>query len=60
MSTLPRRGLIELGVLTFFWGVNWPVMKIALSEMSPWTFRSITAPGANIFLVKASFWVPVH
>ena len=24
------------------------------------TFRSITAPGANIFLVKASFWVPVH
>lgn len=23
-------------------------------------FRSLTAPGANIFLVKASFWVPVH
>jgi drug/metabolite transporter (DMT)-like permease len=43
MTALPRRGLVELGVLTFFWGVNWPVMKIALSEMSPWTFRSITA-----------------
>lgn len=23
------------------------------------TFRSLTAPGANIFLVKTSFWIPV-
>ena len=22
-------------------------------------FRSITAPGANIFLVKTSFWIPI-
>ena len=22
-------------------------------------FRSLTAPGANIFLVKTSFWIPV-
>jgi hypothetical protein len=23
-------------------------------------FRSTTAPGANIFLIKTSFWIPVH
>ena len=23
-------------------------------------FRSLTAPGANIFLIKSSFWIPVH
>jgi hypothetical protein len=23
-------------------------------------FRSINAPGSNIFLVKTSFWMPVH
>jgi hypothetical protein len=23
-------------------------------------FRSLTAPGANIFLLKTSFWLPVR
>ena len=22
-------------------------------------FRSLTAPGANIFMIKTSFWIPV-
>ncbi|HEX8028044.1 MAG TPA: hypothetical protein VF491_06265, partial [Vicinamibacterales bacterium] len=22
-------------------------------------FRSVTAPGANVFLIKTSFWIPV-
>ena len=26
-------------VLAVFWGLNWPVMKIGLSEVSPWVFR---------------------
>ena len=42
MSTLPRRGLIELGVLTFFWGVNWPIMKIGVNEMPPMSFRALS------------------
>ena len=28
--------------MTIFWGVAWPVMKIALNEIPPWTFRTIS------------------
>ena len=28
-----------LVVLSFIWGLNWPAMKIALEEITPWTFR---------------------
>lgn len=27
--------------LTFFWGINWPVMKIGLEVIEPWTFRAL-------------------
>lgn len=42
-SATPQRflALVLLGALTFFWGFNWPIMKIALTEISPWTFRSL-------------------
>ena len=36
-----RLALVLLGALTFFWGFNWPMMKIALTEIPPWTFRSL-------------------
>jgi drug/metabolite transporter (DMT)-like permease len=29
-----------LAALTFAWGFNWTAMKVALSEVPPWTFRS--------------------
>lgn len=38
---LPRQGLLLLAGLTLFWGLNWPVMKIVLSEVPPLYFRSI-------------------
>ena len=38
---LPRMGFILLVSLTIFWGINWPAMKIVLSEMTVWWFRSI-------------------
>ncbi|MEO0791161.1 MAG: DMT family transporter [Pseudomonadota bacterium] len=37
----PVLGLLILAALSFVWGVNWPVMKIAVSEMTVWWFRSI-------------------
>ncbi len=40
--SLPRQGLLLLVALPFFWGVNWPAMKITMAEMTPWTYRSIT------------------
>jgi len=38
---LPRHLWWVLGALTFAWGFNWTAMKVALSEVPPWTFRSL-------------------
>lgn len=38
---LPRQGLVLLAALSLFWGINWPIMKIVLSEVPPLYFRSI-------------------
>jgi drug/metabolite transporter (DMT)-like permease len=32
-------GFVLLGLMTVFWGVNFPVMKLALLEIEPWSFR---------------------
>jgi len=39
---LTRRQLGALVALTFMWGVNWPMMKLSLSELTPLYFRAIT------------------
>lgn len=36
-----KRDLWLLAVLTLSWGINWPIMKIGVSEMAPMTFRMI-------------------
>ena len=38
---LPRAGFMLLGLLTLFWGVNWPMMKWGVTEVNPWSFRAI-------------------
>ncbi len=40
-AALPPLGLALLAALVVLWGVNWPVMKLALGEIPPWTFRTI-------------------
>jgi drug/metabolite transporter (DMT)-like permease len=37
---LPRRLWWVLAALTLAWGFNWTAMKVALSEVPPWTFRT--------------------
>lgn len=37
-----RRQLWALLVLTLMWGVNWPMMKLSLQELSPLYFRAST------------------
>lgn len=39
--TLPASGFVLLLLLTLFWGVNWPAMKLALTGIAPFTFRTI-------------------
>jgi drug/metabolite transporter (DMT)-like permease len=38
---LPRRLWWLLAGLTLAWGFNWTAMKVALSEVTPWTFRAL-------------------
>ena len=37
---LPRQGLLLLAALSLFWGANWPIMKMVLTEVPPLYFRS--------------------
>jgi drug/metabolite transporter (DMT)-like permease len=39
-QALPAMGFALLAGLAIIWGVNWPVMKIVLSEVTVWWFRS--------------------
>jgi drug/metabolite transporter (DMT)-like permease len=39
-EVLPATGFALLAGLAIIWGVNWPVMKIVLSEVTVWWFRS--------------------
>jgi drug/metabolite transporter (DMT)-like permease len=41
LSPASREGPWLLLSLALLWGVNWPAMKLAVSEMGPWTFRAI-------------------
>jgi drug/metabolite transporter (DMT)-like permease len=38
---LPARLWWLLAALTFAWGFNWTAMKVALSEIPPWSFRTL-------------------
>lgn len=40
-GALPRTGFVLLGLLSFFWGINWPMMKWGVTEIRPWSFRSV-------------------
>lgn len=42
---LPRKGLFLLAALALGWGLNWPIMKVALAELPPLYFR-----GSCLFL----------
>jgi drug/metabolite transporter (DMT)-like permease len=37
---LPRRELSLFIAVVLLWGLNWPMMKMALSELDVWVFRS--------------------
>jgi drug/metabolite transporter (DMT)-like permease len=42
MPVLSRQQLAILVLLTLVWGINWPVMKLGVSEYPPLTFRAIS------------------
>ncbi len=47
---LSRNQVLGLVALTLMWGVNWPVMKLSLQELSPLYFRALTMSGGALWL----------
>jgi drug/metabolite transporter (DMT)-like permease len=41
-TTIPRRALILLAILTLVWGTNWPLFTMVLQEVSVWHFRLVS------------------
>ena len=51
LSTTP---ILLLGSLSLFWGLNWPGMKIILSEMTVWWFRAMCLVVGGLLLLSLS------
>ncbi|MDP7668768.1 MAG: DMT family transporter [Rhodospirillales bacterium] len=50
----PPAGLLLVATLSLLWGVNWPIMKVALNEIPPWTFRALAGPASGLVLLLAA------
>ena len=50
---LPQRLWWLLAALTLVWGFNWTAMKVALSGVPPWTFRTLCLGLGSAFLFLA-------
>ncbi len=47
---ISRRQVWALVALTLMWGVNWPMMKLSLRELTPMYFRALTMTGGALWL----------
>ena len=53
-DTLPPAGFVLLAALSLFWGLNWPAMKLALTEIPVWPLRSLCLIGGGVALLAIS------
>src|SRR5918996_4156298 len=44
-------GIALLATLTVTWGFNWPMMKLAVQEVPPWTFRTLCVMVGGVALL---------
>lgn len=70
-ATLPRSTWLLVALLTLGWGMNWPMMKLAVAEIPVWTFRGLccAAGAAGMFVIARAGgmririareqWVPI-
>lgn len=56
-GAVPRTALVLIAAVSVLWGLNWPAMKLAVGELSPWTFRvaCVAVAGGGLMLV-ARVW----
>ena len=50
-ETLPLRGFVMLALLSVIWGINWPIIKFALTEVPVFSFRAICLIGGGLGLL---------
>ena len=50
MNPIPRSGLLLLAVVALFWGLNWPILKIAVREAPVFWFRLVCVVGSGVGL----------
>ena len=50
------RNLFLLGLLTLFWGINWPVMKFGVHQLPPLFFRAMGMLGGLASLYAYARW----
>lgn len=53
---LTRKQVAGLVALTLMWGLNWPMMKLSLREITPLWFRALTMTGGTLWL----WWYYTH
>lgn len=64
MVSLSRQQLLILALLTVVWGLNWPVMKLGVSDYPPLTFRvwsiwlGVPVLAAALVAMKVPFRIP--
>lgn len=61
-TTLPRSTWTLLLILTFGWGMNWPMIKLAVAEIPVWTFRALCvgAGAVGMFAITRFTGVPLR
>jgi drug/metabolite transporter (DMT)-like permease len=55
-------GIILLVLITIFWGVNWPAIKLSVNEVPVWAFRTIclVAGATGLFAIAAAAKLPLR
>lgn len=56
IDRLPRSLWSLLCALTLVWGFNWAVMKVVITEIPPWGFRSVCLASGFVGLLSVARW----
>jgi drug/metabolite transporter (DMT)-like permease len=61
-QALPALGIWLLLFNTLLWGLNWPIMKVAVGELGPWAFRvgTIVISAGGTFAIAALMRQPLR
>lgn len=56
MPHASARSLLLVPLLGLLWGLNWPAVRISLTEIAPWTLRAGGMSFAGLALVAVALW----